>query len=140
MRMLLYTMLILLASCGGRVRPALEDLSGRENLSLYRVQEIRGARDGDRLRAEAVLSDSSSVLTMDLQFAIGSPTTLESGSWRWTRARGIAAGAVRARSVTFLGGQSGPPSIGGAFDLVDDAGAARYRATLPTTELKPLRR
>jgi hypothetical protein len=36
----------------------------------------------------------------------------------------------------FLGGQDGPPSIGGRFDLLDPTGAAEYRITVPTTELK----
>jgi hypothetical protein len=36
----------------------------------------------------------------------------------------------------FLGGQDGPPSIGGRFDLRDDAGAAMYRISIPTTELR----
>lgn len=36
----------------------------------------------------------------------------------------------------FLGGQDGPPSIGGSFDLRDGTGAAAYRITIPTTELK----
>ena len=36
----------------------------------------------------------------------------------------------------FLGGQDGPPSIGGSFDLLDPAGVGKYRVTIPTTELK----
>ena len=44
----------------------------------------------------------------------------------------------------FLGGQGiGPPSIGGRFDLLDPIGSAKYRITIPTSELKiksPLQR
>ena len=36
----------------------------------------------------------------------------------------------------FLGGQDGPPSIGGRFDLLDLSGVAEYRITIPTSELK----
>ncbi len=36
----------------------------------------------------------------------------------------------------FLGGQDGPPSIVGRFDLHDLNGAAVYRITIPTTELR----
>ncbi len=36
----------------------------------------------------------------------------------------------------FLGGQDGPPSLGGKFDLLNPAGIAVYRITIPTTELK----
>jgi hypothetical protein len=130
---LLLVLGLVLQSCAHSERRPLEDLSGHEDLSGFKIQSVRGVRDGDRLAAQAVISDSSSILTLDLHFAIGSPTTLESGTWRWSRPGGLLTGTVSARSVTFLGGQDGPPSIGGAFDL---AGAdSRYRVNLPLTVL-----
>ena len=39
------------------------------------MQSVRGVRDGDQLAAQVLISDSSSILTLDLHFAIGSPTT-----------------------------------------------------------------
>jgi hypothetical protein len=129
-------MFLLLAACGGSKHPALEDLSGREDLSFFKLGSLRGTRDGDRLAAKAMLTDSSSMLTIDLQFAIGSPTKLESGAWRWTRNNTQTNGAVAARSIMFLGGQDGPPSIGGRFDLLGPDGTAQYRVNIPTTELK----
>jgi hypothetical protein len=45
-------------------------------------------------------------------------------------------GTVAARSITFLGGQDGPPSIGGSFDLLDPEGVARYRINIPISQLK----
>lgn len=125
---------LLLAGCGRSERRPLEDLSGHEDLSGFKIQSIRGVRDGDRLAAQAVVSDSSSILTLDLHFAIGSPTTLESGTWRWSRPGGLLNGTVSARSVTFLGGQDGPPSIGGTFDLAG-ADDSKYRVNLPLTVL-----
>jgi len=125
-----------LAGCGGGKRPAVQDLSGRENLSLFKLQAIRGTRDGDRLQALATFSDSSSILTVEMRFAIGSPTRLESGRWRWSRNNQLNEGTVAARSVTFLGGQDGPPSIGGTYDLVGGDSAALYRITIPVSELK----
>jgi hypothetical protein len=107
-----------------------------ENLSLFTLQSLRGTRDGDRLRTQAVFSDSSSILTVEMRFAIGSPTTLESGAWKWARNNQMLSGSVAARSVTFLGGQDGPPSIGGTFDLLSTDGVVRYRVTIRVTELK----
>jgi len=52
------------------------------------------------------------------------------------RGSDVTAGSVAERSVMFLGGQDGPPSIGGRFDLVDPTGVAQYRITISTTELK----
>ena len=124
---------LLLSGCAKSARRPLEDLSGHEDLSRFTIQSVRGVRDGDHLAAQVVISDSSSILTLDLHFAIGSPTTLQSGTWRWSRPGGLLNGTVSARSVTFLGGQDGPPSIGGTFDLTGAGGM--YRVTLPLTVL-----
>jgi hypothetical protein len=120
-------------SCRPQRRP-FEDLSGHEDLSLFTLQSVRGLRDGDHLAAQVLISDSSSILTLDLHLAIGSPTTLQSGTWRWSRPSGLREGTASARSVTFLGGQDDPPSIGGTFDLTG-AGGLRYRVTIPLTIL-----
>ena len=113
----------------------MEDLATHADLSLFKLYSLRGTRDGDRLQAQAVFTDSSSILTMEMHFAIGSPTTLESGTWQWTRNNQLLSGSISARSVTFLGGQDGPPSIGGLYDLRDSGGVARYRVAIPTTAL-----
>ena len=127
---------LLLASCAKPAKPPIEDLRGRENLSAFTLGEVRGTRDGDRLDAEAVFVNGPSILTVTMHFAIGAPTRLESGRWQWTRDGQATSGAVAERSVMFLGGQDGPPSIGGRFDLLDLAGIAEYRITIPTAELK----
>ena len=135
-RLLEYWAIIFTAACGRPPRPPVEDLSGRENLSSYTLGQVRGTRVGDRLDAEATFGDGLSTLTVDMRFAIGAPTKLESGRWQWTRDGRLLSGTVTERSVMFLGGQDGPPSIGGRFDLHDAEGTAAYRITIPTTELK----
>ena len=87
--------------------------------------------DGDRLDAEARFGDGSQPLVVDLHFAVGAPTKLTAGQWRWAQKQGT----VAERSVMFLGGQSGPPSLGGRYDLLDAGGRAVYRITIPTTVL-----
>jgi hypothetical protein len=126
----------LLAGCARTPKEPVEDLSGRENLSSYSLARLRGTRDGDRLDAEAEFGDGSSTILVVLRFDIGSPTKLNSGRWQWTRDGRFTNGTVAERSVMFLGGQDGPPSIGGRFDLLDSAGVAEYRFTIPSTELK----
>ena len=125
---------LMLAACATK-HPPIEDLTTRQDLSLFKLHTLRGTRDGDRLQAQAVFTDSSSILTMEMRFAVGSPTTLESGAWRWSRNNQITNGTIAARSVMFLGGQDGPPSIGGVYDLRDTEGVARYRVTIPVTAL-----
>lgn len=134
-RFLSALLLLALTGCLGR-GPAVEDLSGKEDLSFFKLQFVRGIRDGDRLAAEALISDSSSNLTLDMRFAVGSPTKLDSGSWLWTRRNQNFSGNISARSVTFLGGQDGPPSVGGSFDLINPDGLAVYRVNIPVTQLK----
>jgi hypothetical protein len=127
-----------IASCARTERPVLQAVSGREDLSIFKLQTVGGVRDGDRMSVQVMISDSSSILGLDLHFAIGSPTTLESGTWKWSRPHyyvGFLRGTVSARSVTFLGGQDGPPSIGGTFDLTDAGGYGTYRVNLPLTVL-----
>jgi hypothetical protein len=128
--------LLLFVACGRAKRVPLQDLSGRENLSYFTLFSLRGSRNGDRLDAQAAFSDSSSILNVEMRFAVGPTTTLASGTWRWPRNNTELSGAVRERSVTFLGGQDGPPSIGGTFDLLGQDGTAQYRVTIPLSELK----
>jgi len=125
---------VLLASCA-RPHPPLEDLRKRENLSAFKLGQVRGTRDGDHLDAQARFGDGSSVLTVTMRFAVGSPTSLESGHWEWLRDGRLATGSVAQISVMFLGGQDGPPSFGGRFDLLDATGVPAYRVTVPTAEL-----
>ena len=120
-------------SCAHASKSVLQDVSGREDLSSFKLSAVHGVRDGDRLAAQVLISDSSSILTLDLHFAIGSPTTLQSGSWTWSRPGRLLNGTLAARSVQFLGGQDGPPSIGGTFDLLGSDPA--YRVNLPLTVL-----
>jgi hypothetical protein len=128
--------IVLLTSCNKPPKPPVEDLSGRENLSAFTLGQMRGTRNGDRLDAQAEFADGSSRLRVEMGFIIGVPTKLKSGQWQWTRDGRLMSGTVTERSVMFLGGQDGPPSIGGTFDLLDPSGVAEYRITIPTTELK----
>jgi hypothetical protein len=134
-RLSLCCVIVLLESCAKPPKPV-EDLSGRENLSSFTLGQVRGTRNGDHLDAEAVFADGSSTLTVEMGFIIGVPTKLKSGRWQWTRDGRFTSGTVTERSVVFLGGQDGPPSIGGRFDLLDPTGVAEYRITIPTTELR----
>lgn len=128
----LLTILALASGCA-RKRPVLEDLVGREDLSSFKIHSVTGVRDGDKLSAQVLISDSSSILTLDLHFAIGSPTTLASGTWQWSRSSGRKSGLIAANSITFLGGQDDGPSIGGTFELTGTPNS--YRVNLPLTVL-----
>ena len=76
-------------------------------------------------------SDGVRSLTLDLVFKIDPQPKLQSGSWNGLDG----GGSVKERSATFLGGQSGPPSLGGRFDLLSRDGKPLYRVMIP---LQPL--
>ena len=99
----------------------------------YRLESLTGVRDGDLLRARVVFAGLPVPLQMDLLFRLGVPTHLESGHYRWEREGRQFDGSVREVSVTFLGGQSDGPSVGGVFLLLDAAGGPLWRVVLPTT-------
>jgi hypothetical protein len=129
--------LLLIAGCRRSGPPGIEDMIGHTDLTIFKLDSLRGTRDGDRLVTQALFTDSASILTIDMSFTIGTPaTTLQSGTWQWTRNSHLETGTVAASSITFLGGQNGPPSIGGTFDLLGQDGAVRYRVRIPVTQLK----
>jgi hypothetical protein len=80
----------------------------------------------------AVYGDGSRSLAVHLQFKLTPQAKLERGTWAGLAGKG----SVQERSVTFLGGQSGPPSISGRFDLMGSGDRAIYRVTIPLQPLK----
>ncbi|MFQ5930486.1 MAG: hypothetical protein ACE5MK_12390 [Acidobacteriota bacterium] len=134
---LVCTCLFLFLYCQNVEEATIENLREQRKLTDYQMISLTGRRDGDRLPVRVVFKASSSNLLMDLRFRIGVPTRLESGQYYWERHDEILEGGVRARSVTFLGGQSDNPNLGGVFELLSTGSAPIYKVTLPTTEVRP---
>lgn len=133
----LFGFLLFLTACSAPKQPSVEDLTHKEDFAGAKMMSLQGARDGASVKAVAMFSGRSLLLTVEMEFAIGAPTTLMSGTWLRSRADGSAeTGSVFARSVDFAGGQGGSPSVGGTFDLVDSAGIHKYRVVIPLLELK----
>ena len=124
--------LLILTGCASNPGKPVEDLGGTQDVSAFVLRSLAGTRDGERLEVRAVYGDSSQTLTVHLQFNVTPPARLTSGKWSGLTGEG----EVRQRAVTFLGGQSGPPSIGGRFDLIGQGNRPLYRVTIPLQELK----
>ena len=135
-RLLIFAGLLLLAGCQVVQEAAIEDLATETPLSDYRMISLTGRRDGDLLPVQVVFEAASLKLEMDLRFRIGVPTRLESGRYTFEQADRTLEGRVRERSVTFLGGQSDNPNLGGVFELLSREGVPLYKVTLPTSEVK----
>jgi len=127
--------LFFLATCGGAASFRIEQLPEGTVLAEHRMLSLEGRRDGDDLPIELRIEGPSSRLLMDLDFEIGVPTRLISGRYRWALEGSVLEGTVRSSSVTFLGGQSDNPNLGGVFQLLDTAGNPVFRVTLPTSEV-----
>ena len=117
--------------CGRRPAEPVQDLGGGGTVSAFVLKSLKGTRDGTRLQVEAAYGDDSKQLFVELHFEVNPQARLESGTWTGLGGNGL----VSERSVTFLGGQSGPPSIGGTFDLIGRDDRALYRVAIP---LQPL--
>ena len=127
---------ILVSGCGAPKRPLVTDLVASQDLSSFKLDSLRGTRDGDRLDVRAMFTDTSSMLTVNLRFEINPEARLRAGNWQANRNNALTTGTATAKSIDFLGGQSGAPSIGGTFDLATADGTAQYRVRIPLTELK----
>ena len=122
---------VFLIACGSQQMKPVEDLSGTRDAAGFTLTSLKGTRDGDRVAVQAVYGDGSRSLTVHLRLKLTPQAKLERGTWA-----GLAGeGSVQERSVTFLGGQSGPPSIGGRFDLIGSGDRPLYRVSIP---LQPL--
>jgi hypothetical protein len=132
----LLTCLLLVAGCGGIQEAVIENLETQTQLADYRMISLTGRRDGDRLPVHVAFEAGLMKLEMDLHFQIGVPTRLESGQYFFEQPEGTLQGRVRERSVTFLGGQSDNPNLGGVFELLSGKGIPLYKVTLPTSEVK----
>ena len=122
----------LLIACGSQHIKPVEDLAGTQEAADFALTSLKGTRDGERVAVQAVYGNGSRSLTVQLRFRLTPQAKLEHGTWAGPAGEGI----VQERSVTFLGGQSGPPSIGGRFDLICSGDKAIYRVTIPLQPLK----
>lgn len=110
----------------------MERLLGTHDVSVFALRSLEGTRDGERLEVQASYGDGFQSLTVRLHIVVTPPARLVSGTWNLL----MTAGEVRQKSLTFLGGQSGPPSIGGRFDLLGSDNRPVYRVTIPLQGLK----
>ena len=128
--------LFLFPYCRNIEEARIENLQEKSTLTDYQMISLSGRRDGDRLPVRLVFEAPSSNLRLDLLFRIGVPTRLESGQYHWEGQDEVLRGRVRASSVTFLGGQSDNPNLGGVFQLFSASADPIYQVTLPTSEVK----
>lgn len=134
-RALLLAAVLVMAACENS-KLSIRRTRDNQELSSYKLQSLTGIRDGDKLLSEAVMGDNTGTLTMQMKFQIGVPTRLETGNYIWQKKDlPQTQGTVRASSVIFQGGQNGPMSLGGSFQLIAND-LPLYDVRIPATNVQ----
>src|ERR1041385_586668 len=117
--LLILTLLSVVSCTNGEYR--FERIDGPQVSRLpFKLDGIHGVRDGASVNAEARFTDGADFLTMNITLQLVPPPEFRSGSYQGTVGGKAIAGRVEASSVTYFGGQSDQPSIGGVFILKDE--------------------
>lgn len=115
------------------------------------LQNATGARDGARTTARVVAVFGADTLYIDLEIEADPQASLRSSTWRMTGPKPQPqpqpkpqpvlgesfGGTVEPTALRFIGGQAGPPSLGGLFVLRDGRGMPRWRVRIASLELPP---
>ncbi len=127
----------LLASGCAPTSPGLERYEGSEWVEVgpVVVESMSGQRDGADVRANGVFTHGEDRMTLSLEFVLGPPARFVRGTHNSRIAGQVVESPVSSESVTFLGGQSDAPSIGGVFLFENPADGSRYRLRFPPTLL-----
>ena len=127
--------LTLLAAGCAPGSPSLERFEGSEWIEVgpVVVESMSGQRDGADVRATGVFSHGEDRMTLSLEFVLGPPARFVRGRHSSRIAGQFIESPVSSESVTFLGGQSDAPSIGGVFLFENPRDGSRYRLRFPPT-------
>jgi hypothetical protein len=113
-----------------------ERIDGPQATKLpFKLDGIRGVRDGASVNAEARFTDGADSLTMDITLYLVPPPEFRSGSYKGSIGGKMIEGQVECPSITFFGGQADQPSVGGVFILKDDQNRPVYRVRIPATPM-----
>jgi hypothetical protein len=94
-----------------------------------------GVRDGANVNAEAYFVNGSDSVVMSIDIFLRPPAEFRSGTYKATIGGSISSGSVECPSLTFQGGQTALPNVGGTFLLNGPNGRPLYRVRIPATLL-----
>jgi len=96
-----------------------------------KFDSLYGARDGDKVAAEARFSNGEDSAQMNVELFLRPPAEFVSGTYRLTIGGKTMEGIVECPSLDYQGGQAAVPSMGGKFLLKPG-----YRIIFPSTPIK----
>ena len=124
-----------LIGCFKKEEGRVENITDSSPLPL-KMTALSGIQGNDRLNARCIFTGDAAWLLMEISVRTENPPSLAFGRYKWQREGRVVEGAVRAESITFLGGQSDTPSLGGRFNLLAAEGQTTHRVILPVSPVK----
>ena len=113
-----------------------ERIDGGQSIALpLKLDGFYGVRDGASVNAEARFVDGADLVTMTIAIYLRPPAEYRSGTYQAMIGGTTTSGGVECPSLTFLGGQTALPNVGGVFILKDEQNRPRYRVRIPATML-----
>ena len=113
-----------------------ERIDGPQPSTLpFKLDGIRGVRDGAAVNAEAHFTDGADFITMKITLQLVPPPEFRSGTYEATIGGKTTAGPVDCTSLSYFGGQADQPSVGGVFVLKDGQNRPVYRVRIPATPM-----
>jgi len=132
----LLTVLLASASDCSRSQFQFERIDGNSSKEVpLKLTGLQGARDGATVHVQASFADGKDTGQMALVLELNPTAECRSGTHRVEIAGQTTEGSVECSSVSFLGGQNAPPSVGGVFILKDAQSRPVYRVRIPTTPM-----
>ena len=132
--LLLFAMMCLLGCMNTENR--FERVDGDKYVALpLKLDGFYGLRDGSLVKAEARFVDGNDMVTMNMTLFLRPPAEFQSGTYQAVIAGMMNSGNVECPSLTFQGGQTALPTVGGVFILKDENNRPLYRVRIPATTL-----
>jgi hypothetical protein len=111
-------------------------VDGEQSVTLpLKFDGLYGLRDGALVNAEARFVDGADLVTMNIEIYLRPPAEFRSGTYQAMIGGKMSSGAVECPSLTFQGGQTALPTVGGLFVLKDKQNRPAYRVRIPATTL-----
>jgi len=113
-----------------------ERIAGDKYMALpLKFEGLYGLRDGALVKAEADFADGNDMVAMNMTLFLRPPAEFQSGTYRAVVGGMINSGTVECPSLSFQGGQTALPTVGGVFILKDENNRPLYRVRIAPTTL-----